>query len=289
MNLNDLKLFEAVALQGNFTKAAESMFTVQSNVTARIKILEKEFGARLFLRTSRKVELTPAGRTLLQYAKQIDNLVEAAKLEIGEGGVVKGQIKIGFIETTMALKGPELVKELADKFPHIDLDFTSAMPDRLINDVLNQRLDAAFIPAPHSIAGLEEIHIMDENIVAVTPMSFNSLDELLNQSLVKTIVYDQGCFFRTRLEAWLVSNNILNYHKTVINSLEGVINFIECGIGFGFLPSEIISTFYSGRKIKTFNLPKEVSKMKTVLIYKKENLSSPVLKAFISICGIKNP
>ena len=62
MNTNDLKIFEAVAASGSFTKAAAAMFTVQSNVTARIKNLEEEFGTELFTRTSRKVELTPAGR-----------------------------------------------------------------------------------------------------------------------------------------------------------------------------------------------------------------------------------
>ena len=43
MNLNDFKIFEAVANHGSFTKAAEAMFTVQSNVTARIKNLEEEY------------------------------------------------------------------------------------------------------------------------------------------------------------------------------------------------------------------------------------------------------
>lgn len=283
MNTNDLKLFEAVAVTGNFTKAAEAMFTVQSNVTARIKNLEEEFGATLFLRTSRKVELTPAGRTLLQYTKQINNLIDAAKLSIGESENIKGQLKIGFIETTMALKGPGLVTELAEKFPLIELDFKSAMREVLINDVKNYRLDAAFIPAASFIDGLVQIHIMDEKIVAVAPMVFKSLDEILGQKQIKTIVFDQGCFFRARLETWLLSNDIINYHKTEMNSIEGVINFIESGIGFGFLPKEIVSTFYSTRKIKMFPLPKEIGNMKTILIYRKENLSSPVLKAFINL------
>ena len=283
MNINDLKLFEAVALHGNFTKAAEAMFTVQSNVTARIKSLEEEFGATLFLRTSRKVELTSAGKSILHYSKQINNLIEEAKLSVGKSDIIKGQVKIGFLETTMALKGPEIVNEMAEKFPLVDLDLTSAMRDVLINDVMNYKLDAAFIPAPVYNEELEQIHIMDERIVAVTPLGFKSLDDVLAQHQVKVIVFDQGCFFRARLEAWLISNNIMNYHKTVINSIEGVVNFIESGIGFSFLPAEIVSTFYGGRKIKTFPLPNEISSVKTVLIYRKDNVSSPVLKAFLSL------
>lgn len=283
MNINDLKLFTAVAFHGNFTKAAEAMFTVQSNVTARIKSLEEEFGATLFLRTSRKVELTAAGKTLLHYSKQINNLVEEAKLSIGKSDMVKGQLKLGFLETTMALKGPGIVNEMADKFPFIDLDLTSAMRDKLINDVLNYKLDAAFIPAPVNNEELKQIPIMDEHIVAITPLKFKSLDKLLEQPQLKAIVFDQGCFFRARLETWLASNNIMNYHKTVINSIEGVVNFIESGIGFSFLPAEIVSTFYSGRKVKIFSLPVEIGAVKTVLIYRKDNLSSPALKAFISL------
>jgi len=101
MNINDLKLFMAVAFHGNFTKAAEASYTVQSNVTARIKSLEEEFDTKLFLRTSRKVELTSAGETLLHYSKQIINLIEEAKISIGKNDIVNGQIKIGFLETTM--------------------------------------------------------------------------------------------------------------------------------------------------------------------------------------------
>ncbi|PJR04109.1 LysR family transcriptional regulator [Avrilella dinanensis] len=283
MNINDLKLFEAVALHGNFTKAAEAMFTVQSNVTARIKSLEEEFGAALFLRTSRKVELTSAGKTLLHYSKQIGNLIEEAKLSVGKSDIIKGHIKIGFLETTMALKGPGIVNEMANKFPLVDIDLISAMRDTLINDIMNYKLDAAFIPAPIYNEELEQIHIMDERIVAVTPIGIKSLNNLIEQHQIKAIVFDQGCFFRARLEAWLISNNIMNYHKTVINSIEGVVNFIESGIGFSFLPEEIVSSFYSGKKIKTFPLPKEIGMVKTVLIYRKDNVSSPVLKAFLSL------
>ena len=283
MNTNDLKLFEAVAHHGSFTKAAESMYTVQSNVTSRIKILEEEFGTTLFLRTSRKVELTSAGKIVLQCSKQINNLLEDTKLTIGKDKEVKGPIKIGFIETTMAVKGPGLVAALADKFPLIEIDFTSDMKDKLVDDVLNYKLDVAFIPAPVYNNELEELHITEDSIVVVAPRSVKSLDKLLEKPPIKAIVFDQGCFFRGRMESWLVSKAITNYHKTVMNSVEGVVNFIESGIGFSFLPKEIITTFYKDRKLNTFPLPKEIGTLKTVLIYRKESLSSPIVKAFSSL------
>lgn len=283
MNTTDLKLFEAVALHGNFTKAAEAMFTVQSNVTARIKSLEEEFGAALFIRSSRKVELTGAGETLLKYSRQINNLLEEARSTIGNPDTVKGRLKIGFLETTMALKGPALVNQLADRYPSIELDLHSAMRDKLITDVLNYKLDAAFVPAPVHMDELQQLHVMDEQLVAVVPEGVSRLDAILKQEQLKAIVFDQGCFFRYRLENWLAGKGITSYHKTAMNSIEGVVNFIEAGIGFSFLPKEIIAAFYSKRKIKTFPLPSAIGGIKTILIYRKGTVSSPVLNAFISL------
>ena len=283
MNINDLKLFEAVAQHGSFTKAAEAAFTVQSNVSARIKNLEKEFGVTLFTRNSRKVKLTSAGETLMRYSKQLNHLVDEAKRSVGNSHIVKGQIKIGFLETMMTIKGPELVNELAEQFPYVSLEFKSAMRDHLIRDVLNYKLDAAFVPAPLNAPELEQVHIKNEEIVAVAPPDCESLDDLLKRSPLKAIVFDQGCIFRARLESWLVSNGISHYHKTEMNSIEGVVNFIESGIGFSFLPAEIISTFYSSRKIKTFPVPRELGLMTTILVFRKDVPRSPALKAFLSL------
>src|SRR5882757_9839790 len=112
MNTNDLKIFEAVAAHGSFTKAAELTNTVQSNVTARIKSLEDEFGMHMLTRTSRRVELTAAGRKLLRYSRQIGRLSDAAKHEITKADQVMRQWHIGCIETTVVLKIPASINHI---------------------------------------------------------------------------------------------------------------------------------------------------------------------------------
>src|SRR5690606_39141552 len=205
---------------------------------------------------------------------------------IGKSDNVKGQIRIGFLETMMTIKGPDLVNQLAHKFPFVDLKFRSAMRDSLISDVLNYKLDAAFIPAPLDIPELEQLHIKEEEIVIVTPTDSNSLDDLLKRKPLQAIVFDQGCVFREKLDTYLVNKGISQYHKTEMNSIEGVVNFIESGIGFSVLPAEIISTFYNNRKIKTFSLPQELGRMTTILVFRKDVPLSPALNAFISLYDI---
>ncbi|GAA4917107.1 LysR family transcriptional regulator [Mucilaginibacter defluvii] len=91
MDTNDVKIFESVAEHQSFTKAAKSMFTVQSNVTARIKSLEEEFGAELFDRDSRRIGLTPSGEILMRYCKQIGQLLDEAKSSIKNRELLPGR------------------------------------------------------------------------------------------------------------------------------------------------------------------------------------------------------
>jgi DNA-binding transcriptional LysR family regulator len=285
MNTHDLKLFEEVALQGSFTKAAETMFTVQSNVTARIKNLEEEFGAPLFIRGPRKVALTPAGHTLMKYSKQLGALIDDAKRHIQQTGKVKGLLRIGCIEATMALKAPEIITRFSTDYPEVDLEFASAARDKLLSDVLNYKLDAAFVSAPIDLPELRQHVVKEDELVVVASDQYKRVNDILNLDLQRIIVFEQGCIFRSRLESWLAANGVVQYQNTTVNSIEGTINFVEAGLGVSILPAEVISTYYSGRKIRTFKVNKELGKMITLLVYRKDLPASPALEAFIAMHG----
>jgi DNA-binding transcriptional LysR family regulator len=283
MNTNDLKIFESVAANGSFTKAAAAMFTVQSNVTARIKSLEAEFGAELFTRTSRKVALTSAGNTLMHYSKQIDHLVQEAKKEIQNSNEVSGRLKIGCIETTMAFKVPDLLARFTEAYPEVDLEFISDRRSELISNVISYKLDAAFVSAPVNMPDLEQLLIKEEQLVIIASANAPEFNEILAGQPVKIVVFDQGCVFRARLESWLNSKGIIQYKSTVLNSLEGIVNFVEAGLGISILPAELVDNYYLGRKMKSFPLTKELGTMTTVLIFRKNIPQNRALKAFIQM------
>jgi DNA-binding transcriptional LysR family regulator len=283
MNTNDLKIFEAVVESGSFTKAADIMFTVQSNVTARIKSLEEEFNAKLFSRTSRKVELTEEGKILMNYAKQIQHLVEEAKNEIISNETVNGHLTIGCMETTMTLKAPEILLAFGEKYPAVELEFKSDNRDSLISDVLNYKLDAAFVSGPLNISGVEKIKIKEEQLVILASSKEAGLNKLLAKEPMKSIVFDNGCIFRERLESWFSHKGIHNYKSIELNSIEGIINFVDAGLGISLLPEEVVSRYYQGRNICTYPLNKQLGTMTTLLVYRKGKAPSRALQSFIDM------
>ena len=78
MNLQQLEYFLAVAKLLNFTRVAEKYFISQTAVTQQIKSLEEQLGVKLFNRTKRKVELTPAGTVFIEEAQAIINRTKEA-------------------------------------------------------------------------------------------------------------------------------------------------------------------------------------------------------------------
>ncbi|MFP7654790.1 LysR family transcriptional regulator [Chryseobacterium proteolyticum] len=288
MNLNDLKIFEAVAASGSFTKAAEVMCTVQSNVTARIKTLEEELEAQLFTRTSRKVSLTTAGHAFIQYARKISNTIEEAKREIKNSDQIGGNLCIGCIETTLVFKAPEILSGFMNAYPHVQLEFKSDTRSKLIDDVLNYKLDAAFVSAPIHSAQLEQIHIKQDELVIVTSLDERSVNQILRKDNLNIVVFDQGCVYRARLETLLNARGVIQYKSMVMNSIEGIINFVEAGLGITLLPLELIEKYYGGRKLKTFKLSKEINTISTSLIYLKSIPKSQALESFIGMYATGN-
>src|SRR4051812_31633260 len=102
MDARDLRVFEAVARTGGMNSAAPELNTVQSNVTARIRVLEEDLGIALFERRSRGVVLTRAGEQLLPYARRVDVLLADARRAARDQGAPSGLLTIGSLETTAA-------------------------------------------------------------------------------------------------------------------------------------------------------------------------------------------
>src|SRR5271166_5381517 len=98
MDAGDLRVFETVARLGGMNRAATVLNTVQSNVTARIRLLEQELGTALFERHSRGVMLTAAGRRLLPYTTRVSHLIADARRAVDDAGTPKGQLTVGALE-----------------------------------------------------------------------------------------------------------------------------------------------------------------------------------------------
>lgn len=137
-----LRSFVAVAESGGFTKAAGFLHSTQSTVSAQIQRLEDEVGRPLFVRSTRSVQLTTAGATLLGYARTILRLNEDARLRLS--GVRRAErIRIGANEDLTDSWLPEVLHRFGSRHPEVEVELEIGIGPKLFAMVESQELDLA--------------------------------------------------------------------------------------------------------------------------------------------------
>ncbi len=121
LEIDLLRTFVAVADTGGFTAAAELVARTQSAVSLQIKRLEEIVGQRVFERTSRSLALTPAGETLLEYARRILDLNDESVRRIA-GPPVTGVIRLGITEYFVPTELPRILARFAAAYPGVQLE-----------------------------------------------------------------------------------------------------------------------------------------------------------------------
>jgi LysR family transcriptional regulator, cell division regulator len=281
MDAADLRLFEAVARQGGMSRAAAELNTVQSNVTARIRQLEDELGTPLFQRHSRGVTLTAAGRRLLPYAARARQLLADARRAAVDDGRPKGELTIGSLETTAALRLSRVLAAYAAAWPEVDLVLGTGTTWELIEAVLAHRLEGAFVCGPVDHPDLQEQTVFREQLVVVTSPAVRSLDQLRATAALKIVVLRAGCSYRQRLESVLAARGVVGVRLLEFGTLDSILACVGAGIGVTLLPRVVVEAAAQDGRVALHDLPKAEAEVDTVFIRRHDAYASSALAAFL--------
>ena len=283
MDIADLKVFEAVARHGSMSKAAAELNTVQSGVTARIRALEREVGAALFQRHARGVSITPAGQRMLPYAARIPRLVADARLAAMDNGTPRGSLALGTLETTEAGRLSPVVSHFSRAYPDVRLSLTTGASRSLAVDVVESRLDGAFIAGPFGHPELHGETIFREELVLVTSRTIGSLKNLTSMYGVKTIVFRVGCLYQQRLEELLAEMGIPVTATLELNSLEAIIACVAAGIGMTLLPRGVVAAAARQGIVAIHEISPEKAYVETLFVRQHDAYISSAMRAFIEV------
>jgi len=171
MELRHLRYFVAVAEAGSLTVAAEhTLHTSQPSLSRQIRDLEAELGARLLTRRARGIELTPAGRTLLDHARSLLSQVEAAAQATRRvAHPAKPCFTIGFLTGHELTWMPEALQILRDELPNIDVMISSQSSPQLADGLSKGKIDAAFLRREKGVPGLAFRLLVKEPLTVILP------------------------------------------------------------------------------------------------------------------------
>jgi DNA-binding transcriptional LysR family regulator len=172
MELKHLRYFIAVAEEGHITRAAERLDIQQPPLSRQIKAIEQELDVQLFRRKARGVELTEAGRALLDGARalfeRLDRTLETTRRTArGE----QGQISVGVTPTCMYHPFvPQVVRAFREAFPQVLLKLEESRSTQLFQHLADEQIDAAFVRIPPANpSGIVVDALLDEPMVVAMP------------------------------------------------------------------------------------------------------------------------
>jgi DNA-binding transcriptional LysR family regulator len=255
MELRHLEYFVAVAEERNFTRGAARLHIVQSAVSAAVKTLERELGAALLDRNSKRVLLTEAGTALLPYARAALDAARDAQDAVDEvRGGLRGTLRIGTMTSIRLIDMPALLGEYHRRHPGVQLR-TSAAPSGskgLIEALAERRLDLAFVsqpgPSPSGIAVRDlASSVLDLVVAADDPLaglSTVSLPQLADRDFIDSPVgYGNRAVADRAFEAAGLRRNV----SIEISDIATGAAYVRHGLGVALLPRFVLTGVHDVR------------------------------------------
>lgn len=268
IDLNALQIFKTVVEQGGVTKAAAKLHRVQSNVTTRVKQLERRLGTKLFLRHNRRLTLSPEGRVLLAYAEQLLRLSAEAEAVL-QGATPRGTLRLGALESTAAARLPPILSRYHLAYPEVRIELATGTTGALIARVLNYELEAAFVAEPFSADNLEAQPAFREELILIAPRSFPKIrtpKDIGNRTL---IAFETGCAYRRRLEEWLGRDKVVPDRVLEFGSYHAIAACVAAGAGIAVVPRSVMRTTLAEKDVAVYPLPPDIANARTLLIWRR--------------------
>lgn len=279
MQLKSLQLFMAVAESGSFVAAAERLHTVQSNVTAHIKKLEEELGARLFHRVG-CARLTTAGLALREYAERMLDAHEEALSLFRSDDTAVGRLRIGAMETTTALRLPPVLAAYHAAHPDVDIQLSTGPTAELVEWLMAGKVDCAFIAGPLEHRRYHQLKAFSEQLVLVGPAPMSAIpasEELLAATF---LAFRQGCSYRQRIELLLASHGVNAARIFEFGTLDAMLGCVSAGMGYTVLPRVVVEAHQHRFGIHYRALPSPLADVDTYFVAAEPDTWAPALARF---------
>ena len=286
MELHQIYYVLKVAEFLHFTKAAEALSIAQPSLSQQITKLENELGTKLFLRKTRSVELTPAGKDFIVHAKKISG--EIKNLNQTMSKYTQPEIKninIGMI-TVSRLGVPNIVNAFQNEFPNIKANLSESHGCyELVKELINDQIDVAFFIPTTDVYKNPNFYfktlikgnicvILNKNHPLATKESV-SIFEIAQENSVSTL--KTYSIFEDVTHAFMLNGLELKISKYCVH-ITTAFDFVAKGLGISFISSQFIQIINNPNLIALPLKPELERNLSIAYLKRKSNL--PVIKKF---------
>ena len=250
-SLAQLRILKAIAAEGSFKRAADSLSLSQAAISLQVQNLEKQLNVSLFERVGRKAQLTQAGQLLVRYGEQIlTSCLETCRaledLQNRQGGI----LRVGASQTTGTYLLPRVIGWFRQKYPDVAVQLQIHSTQRICWALANGQVDLAIIGGEVPAELQDSLTILaeaEDEIALILPL-FHQLAQapaIDKQDLyhLKFITLDSQSPIRQVIDKVLMNSDVATQRLKVemeLNSLEAIKNAVSSGLGAAFVSVKAI-------------------------------------------------
>lgn len=242
INYELYKVFYHVATTLSFSEAASKLYISQSAVSQSIKALEKKLGQTLFIRSTKKVRLTPEGELLLRHVEPAMTLIKRGESQLIESSEGVGQLRIGASDTICRYFLVPYLEMFHKSFPNAHIKVTNATSIRCVELLESGQVDLIVVNAPNTYLGNLSTakKIRSFRDVFITNRSFSELERkklsLKQLSEYPILMLDKHSTTSEFLHTLFQNQQLDLVPEIELNSNDLLIDLARIGLGIAFIP-----------------------------------------------------
>lgn len=280
MDIELLRTFLEVKNTRHFGQAAENLYLTQAAVSARIKQLEKVLGTALFTRYRNNLQLTAAGKRLIQHAETILIAWERTRTDVAVKKDLKVTLSLGGTSGLWDLVLQDGLNLIHKALPDIAWRAEAHGQDVLVRRLMERTLDLALIYEPAKITDLRSIQITQAELVLVATSEHLELEDALNHGYV---LVDWGTSFDINHAHFFQDTLPPVLHTTLARI---ALEFILSHGGSAYLPLRLVQAFLGKDLFQVKDSP--VFNRPIFACYHGENRYSDYIDQVLSILDFGN-
>ncbi|MFR4439967.1 MAG: LysR family transcriptional regulator [Hungatella sp.] len=288
INYELYKVFYHVAITLSFSEASKQLFISQSAVSQSIKVLEKKLNQTLFIRSTKRVQLTPEGEILFKHIEPAMNLIKQGENQLLEANTLNGgQLRIGASDTICRYYLVPYLKQFHQKYPHVHIKVTNQTSIECAR--LLEQGQADFIIVNHPNSALSNTHtckiLRDFQDVFVASKEYYhlhqkavSLPELQNYPI---LMLDRKSTTSEFLHSMFQKSQLDLVPEIELSSNDLLIDLARIGLGIAFVPDFCIPK--EDKDLFVVQLKEQLPVRQLVAAYNENLPISQAAKQFIQL------
>jgi len=242
LEIKQLRIFKTIVDVGSITGAGEQLDLSQPAISQQVRTLEEALGVPLLVRVGRGTRPTPAGETLVQYARQIlDKVDEAERVLLEQGRGRAGLVRFGTPEPPCNYLLPPVLLEMKRRAPRVDVRVVSGHTAATLARLAAGEIDVGLLPLPVAAERLRVVEVGKDELVGIVPAGHPFADRpwlgARDFEDAPFVLYDRASQITDLTLAFFLDEGVFPRVALEVDHLEALKEAVRLGLGAAVVPS----------------------------------------------------